>query len=1071
VATLEDIFLAAVEKAPADRAVYLDAACGSDAELRTQVEALLRSHEEAGSLLEQPLFRPGPTVDESTAAAQPGAVIGPYKLLERIGEGGMGTVWMAQQTEPVRRLVAVKLIKAGMDTRQVIARFEAERQALALMDHPSIARVLDGGTTEGGRPYFVMDLVKGVPITRYCDEHHLTPRQRLELFVPVCQAVQHAHQKGIIHRDLKPSNLLVAPYDGVPVPKVIDFGVAKAAGPALTDKTLVTGFGAIVGTLEYMSPEQAEINQLDIDTRSDIYALGVLLYELLTGTTPFTRQESEQGGLLEMLRVIREQEPTRPSAKLSTAEGLPTLAANRGMEPARLTKLVRGELDWIVMKALEKDRNRRYESANGFAQDVQRYLADEPVLACPPSASYRLRKFMRRNKVGLAVAALVLFFLMLLGSGAGWAVRDRSAREAEAAQQQVARQGKAAGQVESIFAEVDRLEREQKWPEALAAAWRASAAVAGGEADAATTQHVRQRLRDLEFIDRLEQIRLQRATTLGEKASSAEADRDYAGAFRDYGVDVEALAVETSIDRLKARTGLAVPIAAALDNWVLVSRGLPGKDAAAWKLLVAVARGIDPEPLRDRLRSTPWPPDPETRDGLRRLAESIEIRAHHPATLLSLAVSLRQVGLGDWAVRILLGAQFVYPGDFWINYALGLYLRTRKDREGALRFFTAAVSIRPNSAFAHIVLGNELYSQKRLDEAAAAYQAAIKLDPKNATPRQRLCTILREQKKLDEAVACLKEATERDPNAAWAHYELGLTLRTQKRLEEAIAEFRQAIALEKNTAPASLYLTLSQVSLANLLNDRAWQLVAGDPGSRDPGRAMDLAREAAARAPKSAASWKALGAAHYRAGDWKAAALALEESRRLSSYYRDDSGVLFFLSMAHGRLNEDEPARACYDQAARWRMGIGATEEELRRLCAEAAALLGLEVPPALKEPPVLTPGPTLVNPADGATLGNGTLDRSKLKVWQFDWSEMAGATRYHLYVTSTTAPLPSVNNSTLTSSSFRFESSGYVDVQLLRGWRWKVRALVNGVWSDWSEERTFDVAPPDGNKAPAPGK
>jgi serine/threonine protein kinase len=435
VVTLEDIFLAAVEKAPADRAAYLDAACGPDAGLRAQVEALLRSHEEAGSLLEQPLFRPGPPADEPPAAEQPGASVGPYKLLERIGEGGMGTVWMAQQTEPVKRLVALKLIKAGMDSRQIIARFEAERQALALMDHANIARVLDAGTTGAGRPYFVMDLVKGVPITEYCDAQHLTPRRRLELFLPVCQAVQHAHQKGIIHRDLKPSNVLVALYDGQPVPKVIDFGVAKAAGQTLTEKTLVTGFGAIVGTLEYMSPEQAEINQLDIDTRSDIYSLGVVLYELLTGSPPFTRQESEKGGILEMLRLIREQEPTKPSAKLSTAEGLPTLATNRGTEPAKLARLVRGELDWIVLKALEKDRSRRYQTANGFARDVQRYLADEPVLACPPSAGYRLRKFARRNKGVLTVAAGVFLAATVMAATIGGGVRVETARRATVAAQ------------------------------------------------------------------------------------------------------------------------------------------------------------------------------------------------------------------------------------------------------------------------------------------------------------------------------------------------------------------------------------------------------------------------------------------------------------------------------------------------------------------------------------------------------------------------------------------------------------------------------------------------------------
>src|SRR5437773_1622302 len=363
-----------------DRARYLDEVCGGDLELKRRVERLFRAVSEAGSFLETPAQDPSPTVDQ-TVAELPGTVIGPYKLLEQIGEGGMGTVWMAQQTAPVKRLVAVKLIKAGMDSRQVIARFEAERQALALMDHANIARVLDGGTTSAGRPYLAMDLVKGVPITRYCDEHHLTPRQRLELFLSVCQAVQHAHQKGIIHRDLKPSNVLVALYDGKPVPKVIDFGVAKATGQSLTEKTLVTGFGAIMGTLEYMSPEQAEINQLDIDTRSDIYSLGVLLYELLAGSPPFSRKELEKAGMLEMLRVIREEEPLKPSTKLSTAEGLPTLAANRGTEPAKLTRVVRGELDWIVMKALEKDRNRRYETANGFARDIERYLADEAVLA------------------------------------------------------------------------------------------------------------------------------------------------------------------------------------------------------------------------------------------------------------------------------------------------------------------------------------------------------------------------------------------------------------------------------------------------------------------------------------------------------------------------------------------------------------------------------------------------------------------------------------------------------------------------------------------------------------------
>jgi WD40 repeat protein/serine/threonine protein kinase len=443
------IFLEALKKpSPGERTAFLDRACGSNDELRRSVELLLRAHDKAGGFLADSPAPAGVTLDQPITES-PGTVIGPYKLLEQIGEGGMGTVWMAQQVEPVKRLVAVKLVKAGMDSKQVIARFEAEWQALALMDHPNIARVLDAGTTAAGRPYFVMDLVRGVPITRYCDEHKLTPRQRLQLFVPVCQAVQHAHAKGVIHRDLKPSNVLIALYDGKPVPKVIDFGVAKAAGQQLTDKTLVTGFGAIVGTLEYMSPEQAELNNQDIDTRSDIYSLGVLLYELLTGGPPLTRQELEKAGMLEMLRMIREQEPTKPSSKLSMAEGLPTLAANRGTEPAKLTKLIRGELDWIVMKALEKDRNRRYETANGFAMDVQRYLADEPVLACPPSAGYRLRKFARRNK-GPVVAITVISLCLVVGIvGTSWGLVR--ARQAE---------GKARTEADTAVAERQRANQE-----------------------------------------------------------------------------------------------------------------------------------------------------------------------------------------------------------------------------------------------------------------------------------------------------------------------------------------------------------------------------------------------------------------------------------------------------------------------------------------------------------------------------------------------------------------------------------------------------------------------------------
>ena len=342
----------------------------------------------------------------------------------------MGIVYMAQQERPVQRTVALKIIKPGMDSTQVIARFEAERQALALMDHPNIAKVLDAGTTDSGRPYFVMELVKGIPIIQYADEHRLTPRQRLELFIPVCQAVQHAHQKGIIHRDLKPTNVLVADYDDHPVPKVIDFGVAKAIGQHLTERTMFTQFGQVVGTIEYMSPEQAKLNQLDIDTRTDIYSLGVLLYELLTGETPFDRQRLRSAAFDEMLRIIREEEPPKPSTRLSSSESLPSIAAQRQLEPKKLTTLVAGELDWIVMKWLEKDRNRRYETANAFAADLERYLHDEPVQACPPSAAYRFRKFVRRNKIVFVAASAVTATLLLGLMVSTWLyLEEKSAHE------------------------------------------------------------------------------------------------------------------------------------------------------------------------------------------------------------------------------------------------------------------------------------------------------------------------------------------------------------------------------------------------------------------------------------------------------------------------------------------------------------------------------------------------------------------------------------------------------------------------------------------------------------------
>jgi WD40 repeat protein/serine/threonine protein kinase len=475
----ESVFVEALEiQDPRERAVYLDRACGGNSALRKNVESLLKAYN-AGDFLESPAAHLVETADESPITEAPGTVIGPYKLLEQIGEGGFGVVFMAEQQAPIRRKVALKVLKPGMDTRQVIARLEAERQALALMDHPNIAKVLDAGTvgaardegrgTRGtdsialsphlssltpspsplprhssplaplpssltpssGRPYFVMELVKGMAITEFCDEKQLSVRQRLELFVDVCQAVQHAHQKGIIHRDLKPTNVMVTLHDDKPVVKVIDFGIAKATGQQLTEKTLFTNFAQLIGTPLYMSPEQAQMSGLDVDTRSDIYSLGVLLYELLTGTTPFDQERLRTVGYDEIRRIIREEEPPRPSTRMTTlGQAASTASVNRQSDPQRLSQILRGELDWIVMKCLEKDRNRRYETVSGLARDLQRYLHDEPVQACPPSAVYRLRKFVRRNKGPVLATSLVLTALVagIVGTTMGM-IRAKSERD------------------------------------------------------------------------------------------------------------------------------------------------------------------------------------------------------------------------------------------------------------------------------------------------------------------------------------------------------------------------------------------------------------------------------------------------------------------------------------------------------------------------------------------------------------------------------------------------------------------------------------------------------------------
>jgi serine/threonine protein kinase/Tfp pilus assembly protein PilF len=834
-----------IESAP-ERAAFLDRACRSDPELRRQLEKLVRDHFRAGAFLERPAAELVATAEESVVE-RPGTVVGPYKLLEQIGEGGFGVVFLAEQTQPVRRKVALKVLKPGMDTRQVVARFEAERQALALMDHPNIAKVFDGGATPSGRPYFVMELVKGVPITEFCDHNRLTPRQRLELFIPVCQAVQHAHQKGIIHRDLKPSNVLVSRHDSTPVPKVIDFGIAKALGQELTDKTVFTGFAQMIGTPLYMSPEQAGMSDLDVDTRGDVYSLGVLLYELLTGTTPFTRERFRQAGYDEIRRIIREEEPPKPSTRLSESkETLASISANRHTEPAKLTRLVRGELDWIVMKALEKDRDRRYESANGFAQDVQRYLADEPVLAGPPSAWYRFRKFARRNRAHLALAAALA--LLLLGAGAfAWhAERQAAERRVEAA----ARLGRDEEAVAALLDQCETaLRADQADPAAIALEAAEQRAADGGAEDLAG-RLTRCRadlglLRELNDIDTLKNTWAGAADTFPDPnvvtARRGAALAAY-GVTPDEGRTGEAAArVNGSVVRDRVLT--------ALDLW-LTDEPSPQVRAG----VRAVLRAADPEPYRDEFRDAL---DAGDKDAVTALAERPEA-LRQPARF-AVVFGLLDVVAAERRRALLESALRSRPGDLALLMAMGrLYEQDgRPEAMGEqVRWFQAAVAAHPRNVASRNNLGVALARRGDVDGAIACFQEAIGIDPTFARGHHNLADSLDRKGETEKAIASYLEAIRHNPNDDLAHNDLAGTLLDRMELDRAIHHLEKAIQINPN----------SSLALTNLGNA---MLLKGKP---DAG--LSYLETAVRLGPHD-------GLAHYQLGN---ALLETDRARALTHY-------------------------------------------------------------------------------------------------------------------------------------------------------------------------------------------
>jgi serine/threonine protein kinase/Flp pilus assembly protein TadD len=795
-----DLFLKVLELgSPGERERYLAEACGGDKSLRADVESLLAADAGARGFLEAPAAALMATVDVPMTE-RPGTVIGPYKLLEQIGEGGFGVVFMAEQQQPVRRKVALKVLKPGMDTRQVNARFEAERQALALMDHPNIARVLDGGQTSSGRPYFVMDLVKGVPITEYCDQSQLTPRERLELFLSVCQAVQHAHQKGIIHRDIKPSNVLVTMQDGAPLAKIIDFGIAKTLGQQLTDKTLFTGFAQMIGTPLYMSPEQAALSNVDVDTRSDIYSLGVLLYELLTGSTPFNRERFKEVSYDEIRRIIREEEPPKPSTRISTLGQVATTAcAKRKSDPRQLSRLFRGELDWIVMKALEKDRNRRYETANSFAQDIQRYLANEAVLACPPSAWYRLSKFARRNKTGLAVAGLILFFIASLGSGVGWAVRDRAARRSQAAKD-----------LEAALDRAEWLQGEGKRPDALAAFARAELLAGAAAMDLDQSERLavlRERLdteaRDQEFIAQFAEIRLRAESEWHEhefRFSPEAAVPKIREALRKYGMDIGSTSVEESADQVRGRPeAVRQQLLAALDECLSL---MPLEDSQAREWLLATLNAADNDPWRVRTRKALLDSDGAT---LEPLVREAVVRDQPPSFLLTVAVSLPQGSNSsrlEWFRKI----QRTYPTDLRANHLLGDELVDNDRPAEAIRYYTAAIALLPNNAGLYNNRARALEYASELNEAIADYRQALALAPDSASSHHNLGEALGRNGQFEEAIDHYRTYFRQKAGNAAEHYNFGHFLCRGGQPDEGIVEFHKALNLQKDFPCARLSL-------------------------------------------------------------------------------------------------------------------------------------------------------------------------------------------------------------------------------------------------------------------------
>jgi serine/threonine protein kinase/tetratricopeptide (TPR) repeat protein len=917
----ETLFAAVLERPPTDRPRFLEEACGADGALLGRLRILLAAHERAVGILERPAPTPGPadeTAGFAPASEQVGNIVaGRYKLLEQIGEGGMGTVWVAEQTQPVRRKVALKLIKAGMDSKTVLSRFSAERQALALMDHPNIAKVLDGGATESGRPFFAMEYVKGVPFTKYCDDARLSIAERLALFVPVCQAVQHAHQKGIIHRDLKPSNILICLYDGQPVPKVIDFGLAKAIHQPLTEHTLYTAHGLMMGTPLYMSPEQAEFNNLDVDTRTDIYALGVILYELLTGTTPLEKKQFKEAAWQEMLRLIKDEEPQRPSTRLSGSAVLPSVAAQRRLEPVKLTRLVRGELDWIVMKCLEKDRGRRYETANGLARDIGRYLHDEPVEACPPSTGYRLRKFAGKHRTGLVAAGSLVTLLLLATVVCTWqAVRATRAELAALASLQETEMARAAEAEQRRLAE---------------AAERASRAAADAEKKSKETALARE-AETRAVLDFVENRVFAAARPQGQEG----------GLGRDVtvrrAIDAALPFLDTSFHDqplLEARLRMTM----GNSFYYLGEAKIAAEQYQAARRLYTKHRGPD---------------HPDTLSSMNNLADTYAVlgRQADALKLREETLSLFKAKLGPDHPQTLMSMSNLAD-----TYAvLGRQADALKLREETLSLRKAKLGpdhpqtlmSMSNLANSYSDLGRHADAIKLHEETLTLFKA--KLGPDHPHTLMSMSNLANSYASLGRHADALKLREETlslqkaklgpdHPNTLVSMYNLANSYAAIGRDADALKLREQTLELyETKLGPTHPYTLGAMNNLAMSL------ATASDVKLRDLPRAFELAKRATELSPREANIWGTLGTARYRTGDSKAAIADLEKAIGLRTPEDPmNANEGFFLAMAHWRLGEKDKARDWFARSVQWMDKAFKDNVELKRFRTEAAGLLGME--------------------------------------------------------------------------------------------------------------------------------